>query len=124
LRAEAFAASYLQAFDDPAMLYVLGNNFVDVVLVDIGVPNGLRVYHQDRTFVATVQTAGIIDPDLALAGELERLDLILGIGAHLTGAMIVAANFARLALVDAEENVSLVVTHGAQLKYAIIRHPE
>jgi hypothetical protein len=50
------------------------DDFIDVMVVDVGVPGALRVNYEDRTFFATIQTAGLIDADLAAAAEAQFLD--------------------------------------------------
>ena len=81
-------------------------------------PAGIHVrvdspYKNVKDLFAAIKAAGGIDADVARHFLAQRLDLVLGVGAHVSGAVIVAAGFARGALVGAEEHVVLVIAHGA-----------
>ena len=77
--------------------------------IHIGVPGGLGVDHSHRASGATVQAARLVDPDLAGATQPRRLDLRLAAVEPLLRAMVGAAFFSGLALVEAEKNVPLVI---------------
>jgi hypothetical protein len=79
----------------------------------VGVPDRLGVDHQHRPLFATIEAAGGVDAHLARHFGAERLDLVLGVGAHVAGAVVVAAGFAGRALVGAEEHVMFEMAHGA-----------
>ncbi len=49
------------------MAQVLIDNLIDVFLVYIGVPDAIRIDHDDRTFTAPVHAARGIDAYAALA---------------------------------------------------------
>src|SRR5690606_21655516 len=100
----------LETFDGLAVLEMGFNDFVDIFLVDEGVPDSLRIHHHDRALVAAVKAAGTIDAHLAFAVQLERLDLVLGVSADLLDAVIGTTGFAVLALVGAEKNVVFEMT--------------
>ena len=86
-----------------------GNDLVDVVLVDEGVPGLVGVDHGHRAAGAAVQAAGLVDPHAAHAGQPGGLDLLLAmVEAGLRG-VVGATGLAVAALVEAEEDVSLVV---------------
>ena len=95
------------------MQQVLFNNFIYIVLVHVGVPHAIRVYHQHRPFIAAVHATRRVDANLAFAAEIERLYFVLGIAANLAGMVIVAASFTRLALIAAEKHMFLIMTHDA-----------
>src|SRR5205085_3832421 len=104
-----------QALDDAPVHQVLVDDLVDVLLVHARVPDFLRIHDHHRALVAAVQAAGLVDPDLALAVELELLDALLGVFLHRLGAVARAAVFGSLALVEAEEDVVFVEAHGSIL---------
>src|SRR3990170_5000308 len=101
-----------QAFDDAPVLQVLLDDLVDVGLVDVGVPDRVRVHHDARSFLAAVEAAGLVDPHLAFAGEAELLDAAFRVGAQLRGALGVTGRpIAAVALVAAEKHVLGVKRH-------------
>ncbi len=99
------------ALDHAAVLEVLLDDLVDVGAIDVGVPDRVRIDHDAGAFLATVQAAGLVDADLAFAGEPELLHPALGVVADLGCALVVAADPAAVALVAAEENVLCVIGH-------------
>src|SRR5512141_2620563 len=70
------AASDFQAFDHLAADQVGLDDFIDVAVVDEGVPGSLRIDHQHRAFLAAVEAAGLVDADLALAVQVQLLDAL------------------------------------------------
>mgnify|MGYP000591343346 CR=1 FL=1 len=77
------------------------------------IPDRFRINNQHRAVVTAIQTARLVDADIARAAEAQRLDLLLGIGLQIAGAMIVAAAVGGRALVAADEDVVFeVLTHG------------
>src|SRR5690349_18408782 len=110
-----------QALDDAPVHEVLVDDLVDVVLVHVGVPDLLGIDDDDRPFLAAVEAARLVDADHALAVELELLDALLGVFLHRLGAMAGAAVLGRIALVEAKEDVVLVVAHAAILDCAASR---
>src|SRR5687768_10098201 len=102
-----------QALDHAPLLQVRVDDLVDIVLVDIGVPDGLGVHHGDRAAGATVEAAGLVDAHAARPGQPQRLDARLAMIERLLRLVLRAAGFAVAALVEAEEDVVLVVAHVA-----------
>src|SRR5436190_13341028 len=94
---------------------MLLHDFVDVFLIDVGVPDFFGIHHHHRPFIATVEATRQIDANLSLARKFERLDLVLGVVAYLARAVIIAAIGAGIALVTAEKDVSFVIAHGVYL---------
>ena len=64
-----------QSLNDLAIFEVRLDNIVNILLVDKGVPDCLGVDHCHRPCGAPVQTASLVDPDLAGARQTCRLDL-------------------------------------------------
>ena len=92
---------------------MLLNDLIDVLTVDIAVPNALGIDHADRPLVAAIQAAGLVDAHPAGSGQPQFLDPGLGMVAHVRGAATVAGRPLRVrpAIVDAEEQVALVIAH-------------
>jgi hypothetical protein len=109
--ARDFPYLYLQPLNNAAMHQMFLNDFFNVFLVDVCVPNGFGVDHEYRAVVAAVHATGLVDANLAFALEFQFTDTILGIGLHLGGAEAVATGFAFSALVAAEKNVMLEMAH-------------
>src|SRR5690606_3067930 len=97
-------------FDGLAVLEMGFDDFVDVFLVDEGVPDSFRIHDHDRALVAAIEAAGAVDAHLAFAGQLERLDPVLGVGPQIIGAVILATCLTIGALVGAEKNVVTEIT--------------
>ena len=53
------------------------HNFVNVIVVDVGIPHGFRVNHSYRAGGTAVQATSLVDADLARAGQTGFLDLAL-----------------------------------------------
>jgi hypothetical protein len=102
--------SNAQALYDVTIDEVLVNDFVNIVLIDIGIPNAFRVYDEGRSFIAAIETAGLIDPDASLPGNLELLDARFCIVAYCLRAMVVAARAAIVALIATEKNMMFKIT--------------
>ena len=103
----------LQTLDHTPMAEVLFDDFINVSLVDVGVPYPLGIDDQYRAFVAAVQAAGIIDTHFALTAQTQLFGALLGIVTHRLGVMALAAGAAISALIGAEENMVAVIRHGA-----------
>jgi hypothetical protein len=99
-----------QALHDSAANKMRIDNFVDVALVDEVVPNGFRIDHGHRPASTAVEAPGSIDTHTAGAVDAGRLDARLAAVKPCLRVMLSAASFAVLTLVEAEENVPLVVT--------------
>src|SRR3954471_2597835 len=84
------AASDPQPLDDAPVLHVLLDDLVDVGLVHVGVPDRVGIDHDAGAFLAAVEAAGLVDAHLALARKPELLHALLGIVAHVRGALVVA----------------------------------
>jgi len=84
------------------------DNFLDIVFIDCGVPDALRVDHDHRTERAPIQTPRLVDPYRPLSAQAKCLDPALGILLQGFRTLASAALPALWALVQAEENVVLV----------------
>jgi hypothetical protein len=102
---------YFQTLDNPPVHEVFLNDFLNVLLVDIGVPHCFRIDDEHRASVATIKATGLIDPHLAFPFEFELANTIFGVGLQLAGAQRVATGFTRCPLIAAEKHVMLEITH-------------
>lgn len=90
------------------------DDFVEIFLVNEGVPDPFRVDDQDRPFLAAIQATGRVHAHLALTRELKRLNPLLDIAAHLGGSTTATALTLSAFLTDigTKKHVAFVVTHG------------
>src|SRR5690606_36552003 len=101
-----------QAFDRFAADQVGFDDLVDVLAVEDPVPDAFRIDHGHRAEFAAVEAARLVDAQLAGPEQAEFLAALLGIclqvrgsGGGTAGARVIVA------LVDAEEDVALVIAH-------------
>ena len=107
------ATSDSEPLDHAPIFEMFLNDFVDVFLVHIGVPDVFRINDNDGTFIAAVKATCIVDAySLALAIEPKRFDAAFCIVAHGLRAMVVTADRPVFALVDTEKYMPLIVAHG------------
>ena len=104
--------SDFQSLNDSSVNQMLVDNFVNIVSVNIAVPDGFGIDHQYRPEFTAIKAAGCVDPDACAELITELLDPVFGIRADTLGAVIIAASFAVLALIGAEKNVMIKVAHG------------
>src|SRR4029078_5749733 len=90
---------------------MLLDDLVDIVLVHVGVPDLLGIDHDHRSLLATIQATRLIDAHLALAGELEGLDLRFCIVEHRLCIVVPTTGVAVFALIEAEKYMMLVKSH-------------
>ena len=83
--------------------------FIDVFPIDIAVPDGLGIDHDNRAQLAAIQAAGSIDAHPALARHAKCLDFCLGVLPDFAGIEPRAAHLAALALVGTEKDVVFVI---------------
>src|ERR1700693_3939055 len=90
--------------------------FVDVCVVDVGIPDALRIDRDHRSFFASLHTAGLINPDLAGVIQIEILDALFGMLLRRLRAFVCTAfPGAGFALVQAKEDMMLIerlIAHG------------
>src|SRR3569832_645438 len=98
-----------QAFDDAAVLQVRLDDLVDVLLVDIGVPDGLGFVVAHRATRAAIHAAGLIDANLSGTGQARFLYFLFAVFERLPRTVRTACVFAGLAFIEAEEDVMFVV---------------
>jgi hypothetical protein len=108
--------SDFQAFDNLPADDMDVDDFVDIFIVDVGVPDTFRINHHCRSLFAALKAAGFVDPHFAFAGQAELLDAALGVFLCSLGAAVGATNpVARGTLVQAEKYMVFVkrfIAHG------------
>jgi len=90
---------------------MLLDNFINIRVIGIFVPGFVRIYHQNRSFLATIQAAGIVNPAPALPGDFQFFKFVFGIVPHRLRIKIGTTNRAVIPLIGAKEYVVLVVAH-------------
>lgn len=95
------------------------DNFLNVRFVKDPIPDALGVDHQHWTIVAAAHAARTVDANLAVVVGTKGLEAVFGIGLKGRCTGLVAAVGPRLTLVDTEEDVFVVVTHGRYFRPAV-----
>src|SRR3989304_5910988 len=104
--------SDFQALHHAPMLQMLADDFVQIALVHIGVPDAFRINHQHRPLIARPHAARRVDAHgVCFCGQPQGFLLVLDVIAHLLRTEIVAAILSGFALISAEENMLVKVTH-------------
>ena len=98
-----------QALDHLTILKVRLNNFVNVMLINVAVPNRLRVHHQHRTRSTTVQTTGLVNAYLPGTAQAGVFDARLAMIKRGLRPVMRAGVLAVTALIEAKENMALVI---------------
>ena len=100
-----------QTFNNTPVLDVLADNLVNVGFVNVGVPDAFRIYHQEGSCIAAIQTPCSVDAYVCFAIKAQLLDTFFCITTYLLRMMVVATVFPLLSLVDAKEHMLPKVTH-------------
>ena len=100
---------YQQPLNHLAQLEVRFNNFVDIVLINIGVPDRFGIDHSHRPRGAAIQATGFVDADLACTRQTRFFNLRLAAVKAFLGAVISATVLTAAALVQAKEYMPLVI---------------
>jgi hypothetical protein len=103
--------SDFQSLDHSTVLQVLGDNFVDVRPVDVGVPDVIRIDHHHRPLRTSIQAAGCVDANFSRTTEIQFFDAILGVSPDAFRVMLITELTAVVTLVDAEEYMVFVMAH-------------
>src|SRR5690606_28090763 len=112
-----------QAIDRLAADEVRVDDFVYVALIEVGVPDSLRIDDEHRAFLAAIQASRLVDANLAGACQPELLDTLLGVFLHGLGIAIGATRPVGpgLTLVQTEKYMMTVVTHDGLLQRSYCR---
>jgi ubiquinone biosynthesis monooxygenase Coq7 len=87
------------------------DDLVQILPIEVGIPDGFRIHDQHRTFFTAVQATGRIDADPARAGDTELLAALLDIIAHRPGIKTLAAGTAVRAQVSTKKDVVTIIGH-------------
>lgn len=90
---------------------VLLDDFVDIFLVDVAVPDRFRINDHDRSLGTAVQAAGGVDTHAALSCDAQLFAAVLGIIPQLLRPILLAALTTALALIGTEKNMMFVIGH-------------
>jgi hypothetical protein len=88
------------------------NDFVNVTLIHIGVPNALWIHHGHGAARTTVQTPRLVHPNLAGAGQAQILDSGFAMVKRCLGVVLGAASLVVFSLVEAKKDVALEIGVG------------
>ena len=104
--------SNFQPIDRFSINQVRFDDFIHISLINIGIPGTFRINHAHRPFLTPVQAARLVDAYPAFTGQAQFPDLFLGVIPNLRRTTLVAVRAVRVraAIVDAKEDMSLVVT--------------
>jgi len=103
---------YLQALDHSPVYQMFFDDFIDIFLIDIGVPDVIWVDHGDRSFAATIQATGDIHPDRAFAfGYTQFFGALFGVISHCLRIILLTTLGSVLAQIGAKKDVPLIVSH-------------
>src|SRR5687768_12764375 len=100
-----------KSVDDLAFDKMAVDDLVNVVCIDVRVPNAFGINDNTRTFLAPIKAPGLVDSDLSGALQIERLNARFCVLLHLLCIMVGATRRTVFALVQTEENVTLVIAH-------------
>ena len=98
-----------QPLDHLPFFEVRLHNLLDILLIHVAVPDCLRVHHGHRSSGAAVQTARLVDADLARPGQPGRLDQPLAVVKRLLRLMLGTTALAIFSFVEAKKDVALVI---------------
>jgi hypothetical protein len=108
-------ASFLQSLDNLTLNQMLLNDFINIGLIVVLIPNTLRVNHHHWALSASVQTTGIINTDFF---QLQVLDPLFSMVTQTLGIMLHAIRFTLgiVTLMRAKKYVIFVkVSHASSL---------
>lgn len=106
----------LEPLNHPTVLQVLADNFIDILFIDVGIPNLFRIDDCHRALLTAAQATGKVNPDPTLAGQAQLLRALLGIVTHRPGTEVCATGFTARPLVGTEKHVVFVIAHKMQRK--------
>jgi hypothetical protein len=83
--------SNFQPFYRLAVNQVGIDDFIHVSLVDVGVPDAIRVHHADRAFFASIQATRLVDAYFSCPRKTQPFDSSLGVFPDLGRSATIAA---------------------------------
>lgn len=104
-----------QTLHNAPVQQVLIDNFIHIVGVVVGIPDGIGIHHGHRALATAVEAPAAIDPDLAWTQPSQRFQTPFGVRADGLGIVLGATLRTIFAPVHANKEVALVVTHADNL---------
>jgi hypothetical protein len=105
---------YLEPFNYATANQIDVDDFIDIALVNIGVPRALRINDQDWALFATIKATGFVNANFALAIHVELFDTTFGVLLRGLRTIFGTALTTIIAVIQTEEHVFL--------KVEIVRH--
>ena len=87
------------------------DDFIEIILVDIGVPDPFRIHDDSRPQFTTTETPGDIDTHATFAVDAEFLGAFFDIVAHRARIKIRATTLTGFTLIGTEKSVITINTH-------------
>ena len=100
-----------ETLDDPSVHQMLVDYFIDILSVDVAVPDIIRVHHQHRSFRTTIETPGRVNPNLAGTRDTKLFAAFLDIVAHGPCIEALTASRAVLAQIGTKKYVVALIRH-------------
>lgn len=100
-----------QPFHNPPVLQMLLDDLVDILAVNIAVPDRFRVHDYYRSFRTAIETSRGIDPDATLAAKPQFLAALLGIVTEALRIESLTAVTAIRTQIGAEKNMISIIRH-------------
>jgi hypothetical protein len=104
-----------QSLDRPSVEQVLFNDFVNIFLIYVGIPDSFRINDQHRPFVTAIQATRRVYAYATHTTDPQLLASLFGVLAQPPGIKPLTARAAILAEVGTEEQMVLIVGHGVYL---------
>jgi len=90
---------------------MLFDDLIHIFAINIGVPDVIRVNHDDWTLGAAIQAACCVDSYFACAGQAHVLYFSLGVSAYLAGIALLTTGLATFTLIGAKKYVIFIKSH-------------
>ena len=98
-----------ESIDHLPLLQMLLNDFVEILVIDVGVPGLFGVNHHHRPLLTTIQTTGVINAYLALTANAELFATLFYIIARRLRTTLLTRLPLAIAQVGTEKHMVLVI---------------
>ena len=115
MESASYAIRKYQAVHHLAILEVGVHDFIDVAVVDKGVPGTLGINHRNRAACTAIQATGLVHAHLPFASQAFLFDAALAMVKTCLGTMLCTAILAIGTLIQAKKDVALIVATGVVL---------
>lgn len=120
MESASYAIRKYQAVHHLAILEVGLHDFIDVAVVDKGVPGTLGINHRNRAACTAIQATGLVHAHLPFASQAFLFDAALAMVKTCLGTMQCTAILAIGTLIQAKKDVALIVATGVVLIVLIL----